>query len=198
MTGLLGAGFAALTLGQIAPVERVPTSGVAKRIVAGALRQAREGTVYTPGYFRIGYPDGDLDRNHGVCTDVVIRALRAGGYDLQSLIHEDMKRRFRSYPRREARPDANIDHRRCPNQAWFFRRYGRILPNRVERSTLGEWRPGDVVYWKLPNGLDHAGVLSDRLDSKGIPYVVHNLGRCTEEDVLTTWRIVGHYRYPIR
>ena len=168
----------------------LPVTGTAAKIVEGALVQAREAAAYTTGYVRLTYPNGDLPRGQGVCTDVVVRALRHAGYDLQRLIHEDMKAHFASYPRREARPDSNIDHRRCPNQAWFFRRYGRTL------STLGDWKPGDIVYWKLPSGLDHTGVLSNRLNSKGEPYVVHNLGHCAEEDVLKTWRIVGHYRYP--
>ena len=170
--------------------DRLPVSGVAARIVEGARIQAREAAAYTTGYVRLPYPNGDLPRDKGVCTDVVVRALRHAGYDLQRLIHEDMKARFASYPRREARPDANIDHRRCPNQAWFFRRYGRTL------DLKGGWRPGDVVYWKLPSGLDHTGVLSSRTNAKGEPFVVHNLGRCAEEDVLRAWRIVGHYRYP--
>ena len=177
---------------------RIPTSGAPRRIVEGALRQAREAATYDPEYVRMGYPGGDLDRHRGACTDVVVRALRAAGYDLQRLIHEDMRTRFRSYPRREARPDPNIDHRRCPNQAWFFRRYGRTLPTAVGPATLAQWRPGDLVYWKLPNGLDHTGVLSDRIDSRGVPFVVHNLARCVEEDVLTRWKVVGHYRYPGR
>lgn len=169
---------------------RQAVAGPAGKIVEGALIQAREGAAYTTGYFRIPYPNGDLARGKGVCTDVVVRALRHAGYDLQRLIHEDMRANFATYPRREARPDPNIDHRRCPNQAWFFRRHGRTLP------TTEDWRPGDVVYWKLDGGLDHTGVLSNRLNAKGLPYVVHNLGRCAEEDVLARWRIVGHYRYP--
>lgn len=169
----------------------------AQKIVEGAKIQAREGAAYTTGYFRIGYPNGDLDRDEGVCTDVVIRALRHAGYDLQKLIHEDMRTRFASYPRRERRPDSNIDHRRCPNQIWFFKSYGKTLTNKVDATTLKHWKPGDIVYWKLTgSNLDHTGVLSDKTNAHGEPYVIHNLGRCAEEDVLTSWKIVGHYRYP--
>ena len=182
-----------VALGLIVSAQpRVPLTGAPARIVAGALVQVREGAAYTTGYVRLAYPNGDLPRSQGVCTDVVVRALRAAGYDLQRLVHEDMRIRFATYPRREARPDANIDHRRCPNQAWFFRRHGRTLP--LDRG----WQPGDIVYWKLPNGLDHTGVLSDRLNARGLPYVVHNISRCAEEDVLTAWKVVGHYRYPAR
>jgi len=169
----------------------------AQKIVEGAKIQAREAAAYTTGYFRIGYPNGDIDRSKGVCTDVVIRALRHAGYDLQKLIHEDMRVRFDTYPRRERSPDSNIDHRRCPNQVWFFKKYGKTLTNKVEPATLKHWQAGDIVYWKLTgSNLDHTGILSDRKNARGEPYVIHNLGRCAEEDVLTSWKIVGHYRYP--
>ena len=176
--------------------HRPTSTGVASKIVEGAKIQAREAASYTVGYFRIGYPNGDLPRNQGVCTDVVIRSLRHAGYDIQKLIHEDMRRRFATYPRREKKPDSNIDHRRCPNQVWFFKTYGKTLTNKVSPETLKHWKPGDFVYWKLDSGLDHTGVLTDRLNSKGEPYVIHNLGVCAEEDVLTRWKIVGHFRYP--
>ncbi|RYG24118.1 DUF1287 domain-containing protein [bacterium] len=176
-----------------------PTTAVAKppnKIVEGALMQAREGADYTTGYFKIPYPGGDIERSKGVCTDVVIRSLRHAGYDLQKLIHEDMRQNFRRYPRRESRPDSNIDHRRCPNQMAFFRRFGRTLTNVVSPQSLQHWRPGDIVYWKLPNGLDHTGVLTHNVNARGEPLVVHNIGRCMEEDVLTKWKIVGHFCYP--
>lgn len=182
--------FALLAAPSLAPV------GAAEKILAGAKIQAREGAMYTVGYFKIGYPNGDLPRDQGVCTDVVIRSLRRAGFDLQKLIHEDMKTRFKTYPRREKRPDSNIDHRRCPNQIWFFKTYGKTLTTTVKSQTLSQWKPGDIVYWKLDNGLDHTGIVSDRLNAKGEPYVIHNISQCKEEDVLTTWKIVGHYRYP--
>jgi hypothetical protein len=168
------------------------------KVVEGALIQATEGAVYTTGYYKIPYPNGDIDRSKGVCTDVVVRALRHAGYDLQKLVHEDMRRNFRHYPRREAAPDSNIDHRRCPNQAFFFGRFGRRLTTEVSPRSLNQWRPGDFVYWKLPSGLDHTGVLTNHLNAKGEPLVVHNIGQCREEDVLTKWTIVGHYRYPAK
>jgi len=177
----------------VTQVSRVPVHGIAGRIVDGALIQARESASYTTGYFRMGYPNGDIDRSKGVCTDVVIRSLRNAGIDLQALIHRDMKNRFSTYPRREKGPDSNIDHRRCPNQIWFFRSYGKTLGIKANPEI---WRPGDIVYWKLDSGLDHTGVLTNRIDPQGFPWVVHNLGRCAEEDVLTKWKIVGHYRYP--
>ena len=175
---------------------QAPAGSSAMKILEGAKIQVREGAAYTTGYYRIRYPNGDLPRNQGVCTDVVIRALRHAGYDLQKLVHEDMGRRFKNYPRRERNPDSNIDHRRCTNQAWFFNSYGRILTNQVSPVTIRHWKPGDVVFWKLDSGLDHVGIVSDRRNSRGEPFAIHNLGRCAEEDVLTSWKIVGHYRYP--
>ena len=206
----IGGGIAALSvLLAVAVYSRTatashPTSdpppphlpGRAAKIVAAARAQVGEGAVYTVGYFHIGYPNGDLPRSQGVCTDVVIRALRGAGYDLQKLIHEDISRHFESYPRREAHPDSNIDHRRVPNQIHFFKRFGTALTKSVDASHRSEWRPGDLVYWKLPSGLDHAGVLSDRLGASGLPMVIHNLAVCREEDVLGAWTIQGHFRFP--
>jgi uncharacterized protein len=179
-------------LSCIANVVFAATPG--EKIVAAARSQS--GTRYQGGYVKIGYPNGDVPSNIGVCTDVVIRALRGAGYDLQKLIHEDMRRNFRSYPRREARPDSNIDHRRVPNQMHFFGKFGKKLTTKVDARSLREWQPGDFIYWKLDNGLDHTGVVSDRKNRQGIPLVIHNLGTCAEEDVLTSWKITGHYRYP--
>ena len=180
------------------PPSRAPSppAGPAAKIVAAAHTEAKESAVYTVGYFRIAYPNGDLPRSQGVCTDVVIRALRGAGYDLQKLIHEDVVKHFRSYPRRETHPDSNIDHRRVPNQMHFFSRFGQTLTKKTDASHLKEWQPGDLVYWKLPSGLDHAGVLSDRLGPTGLPMVIHNLQVCREEDVLAAWTIQGHFRYP--
>lgn len=176
--------------------NRLPTSAVAAKIVAAAHREVEDGALYTPGYIRIPYPNGDLPRDRGVCTDVVIRALRGAGYDLQKLIHEDVVRHFKAYPRREEHPDTNIDHRRVPNQMFFYRRFGLSLTTKTDTANRGEWRPGDIVYWKLDNGLDHAGIVSDTLGPSGLPMVIHNLEKCREEDVLGSWRIQGHFRFP--
>ena len=180
---------------QHLPLQGVQ-AGPAAKIVAAAHAEAVEGAAYTEGYFQIPYPNGDLPRNQGVCTDVVIRALRGAGYDLQRLIHEDMARHFKAYPRREAHPDANIDHRRVPNQMFFFRRFGKTLTKSTDGAHRSEWQPGDTVYWELPNGIDHAGIVSDRNGPSGMPMVIHNLAKCCEEDVLRAWPVQGHYRFP--
>jgi uncharacterized protein YijF (DUF1287 family) len=170
----------------------------ARRIVTAA--RAQVGTSYDASYVRLDYPGGDVPRDRGACTDVIVRALRAVGHDLQRLIHEDAKRDLRQYPRIQSsgRIDRNIDHRRVPNQNRFFQRYGKTLTRVVTPSTRKHWQPGDIVTWKFDNGLDHTGIISDRLNARGWPLVIHNLGGCAEEDVLTKWKITGHFRYPSR
>lgn len=182
-----------------AGVRRVaPRDATAARIVADAQRQI--GTRYNAAYRVIAYPNGDVPPGEGACTDVVVRALRAAGFDLQKLLHEDMTRRFALYPRQWglAHPDKNIDHRRVPNQMRFFARFGRVLSTRVEAATLASWQPGDVVCWEMQNGQLHTGVLSDGVNSAGVPLVIHNGWMCVEDDTLTRWKIIGHYRFPKR
>lgn len=157
------------------------------RIVASARRQLRTPSTYKAGYARIRYPNGDIDPSQGVCTDVVVRALRPLGIDLQSEIFKDAGKFPRAYPRIHGR-DPNIDHRRVPNQATYIMRHGWKLTN--DR----DFEPGDFVWWKLKNGLDHIGVVTDTLGSSGWPTVIHNIRQTAEEDVLTKWTIIGHYR----
>jgi uncharacterized protein YijF (DUF1287 family) len=165
-------------------------------IVESALKQADEAASYDPSYVKLQYPGGDVAPERGVCTDVAIRALRAAGYDLQKLIHEDMKLHFSRYPRRGKKPDANIDHRRVPNQAAFYSAFGKVLTKSIAGKDLSQWKPGDLVWWKFENGIDHMGIIVDGVGKSGLPMCVHNLGPCAREDVLGTWRIIGHYRYP--
>lgn len=151
---------------------------------------------YDPAYTSLRYPNGDVPMDRGVCTDVVIRALRASGVDLQKNVHEDMRQNFRAYPSKWGlkRPDPNIDHRRVPNLQTYFRRRGKSLPVTQKGS---DYLPGDIVSWKLPNGLDHIGVVSDAtVAGQNRHAVVHNIGRGAEqEDILFAWKITGHYRY---
>ncbi|HHY37856.1 MAG TPA: DUF1287 domain-containing protein [Clostridia bacterium] len=182
------------------PVERIPEEqrGVAEWIVIGAREEVKRGTIYDASYRAIGYPGGDVPLGRGACTDVVVRAFRKAGIDLQVLIHEDMKEHFDIYPQLwgMSGPDPNIDHRRVPNQMKFFERNGRTLTLSTAPEDLDEWRWGDVVYWRFPNGLLHCGVVSDRTGRSGLPLVIHNAGMASEEDCLTRWEIIGHFRYP--
>lgn len=176
--------------------QYAPTATRAQRIVAAARTQV--GDLYDASYVSLSYPNGDVPRGRGACTDVIVHALRAVGYDLQKRIHEDKKQRPRAYRAkwRSVRADTNIDHRRVPNQAVFLRRYGKTLSNAVISSTRNQWQAGDIVQWKFDNGLDHIGIVSDKTNAQGWPLVIHNVGGCAENDVLTAWKIVGHYRFP--
>jgi uncharacterized protein YijF (DUF1287 family) len=171
----------------------------AAKIVAAA--RAQVGTVYDQGYYSLSYPGGDVPKGRGACTDVIIRALRATGRDLQKLIHEDMQRNFALYPSRKrwglTRTDKNIDHRRVPNQMVFFRRFGRELTKDTSAKNRAAWQPGDIICWDLNgNQMTHTGIVSDKKNSQGQPLVIHNISGCREEDALTAWKIIGHFRYP--
>ena len=132
----------------------------------------------------------------GVCTDLVVRAFRGTGVDLQKLVHEDMAASFASYPRLWGanRPDPNIDHRRVPNLMVFFQRRGQWLPTGTAGTDAASWQPGDVVFWDLPGGLKHCGIVSDRRGTSGRPLVVHNIGTAAEEDCRARWPVIGHGR----
>ena len=160
-----------------------------------ARRQIGVTLSYDPAYTRISYPGGDVPESRGVCTDVVIRALRIHGIDLQRRVHEDMRAHFQKYPQKWGLrgPDRNIDHRRVPNLQTWFTREGWSVPvgNRAE-----DYRAGDLVTWMLPGNLPHIGIVSDRKTMvKGTPLIIHNIGRgAREEDILFDHRITGHYR----
>jgi uncharacterized protein YijF (DUF1287 family) len=162
------------------------------RIVVAARSQVGVTTRYVPDYRVIAYPNGVVPIKEGVCTDVVIRALRTAlGIDLQRLVHEDMAAHFSSYPTiwQRKSPDSNIDHRRVQNLRVFFRRRGWELP------AHSPYLPGDFVTCTLPGNHDHIMVVSDRNSSGGRPLVVHNIGSgAREEDCLTLFHVTGHYR----
>lgn len=165
-------------------------------LVAAARQQVGVTLGYDPRYRRLAYPGGDVPLETGVCSDVVIRALRPQGLDLQVALHQDMRQHFRAYPRSwgAPRPDSSIDHRRVPNLMTWFRRQGMALP--VSREA-GAYRPGDVVTWNLGRGQTHIGLVSDRTGVDGVPLILHNIGRGTrEEDLLFRFEITGHYRFP--
>lgn len=151
---------------------------------------------YVPDYVRIPYPGGDVPAGTGVCTDVVIRAYRKLGIDLQKEVHVDMKANFSVYPKSWGlkTPDTNIDHRRVPNLMKFFSRHGKVLPISDKNE---DYSPGDIVCWQLSGGQTHIGVVVDRKTLFGGRYkVVHNIGYGQVlEDCLFSYKIIGHYRY---
>ncbi len=168
----------------------------ADKLVLAARQQVGVTLTYDPAYRRLSYPDGDVPLNTGVCTDVVIRALRQQGLDLQQAVHQDMRANFRLYPQNWglSRPDSNIDHRRVPNLMTWFKRQGWALP--LGQDAEGYY-PGDIVTWDLGGGLTHIGIISDRQAGGDVPLVLHNIGRGTqEEDILFNFKITGHYRIP--
>ena len=166
-------------------------------ILEAARAQVGVTVTYDGSYKKLTYPGGDVPVDRGVCTDVLIRAYRKAGMDLQVLVHEDMTRAFGAYPHLWGlrRPDSNIDHRRVQNLKVFFSRKGKTLP---VSASAGDYLPGDIVVWRLPSGLPHIGLVSSRLaPGTGRPLVIHNIGRGTqEEDILFAYAIAGHYRYP--
>jgi len=168
-------------------------------LVLAARLQTRSPVIYDGSYTRLAYPMGDVPADRGVCTDVIIRAYRALGIDLQVLVHEDMRTDFSAYPRNWglSRSDTNIDHRRVPNLQKFLERAGAKKP--ISQSPAS-YLPGDLVTWMLPGNLPHIGVVSDRRSAdSGRPLVIHNIGAGPkEEDMLFAHPITGHYRYRVQ
>jgi len=166
------------------------------RVIAAAVAQTKSAVRYDGSYRRIAYPGGDVPANIGVCTDVIIRAYRAIGIDLQRLVHEDMSAAFASYPQLwgSRRPDPNIDHRRVPNLQAFLRRRGASLPIPTSPHSIA---PGDLVTWMLPGNLPHIGMAIDRRSMDGERLlIVHNIGLGPRiEDALFQFPITGHFRF---
>lgn len=165
-----------------------------EQVVKSARGQIGLTKSYDPEYRKLDYPGGDVPINVGVCSDVIIRALREQGIDLQKEVHEDMKRDFAAYPQKWglSKPDSNIDHRRVPNLMTYFRRRGYALPL---SQTVENFSAGDIVAWNLGKGVTHIGIVSDRTGKTGAPLVIHNIGNgAAEEDILFSYRMIGHYR----
>ena len=156
-----------------------------------------ESIVYTPDYVSIKYPNGDVPPKTGVCSDVVIRAYRKLGIDLQKEVHENLKANFSLYPNLKKwglkKPDTNIDHRRVPNLEVFFTRKGKKL----EVSTNpNDYKTGEIVTWMINGKLPHIGIVTHKKSHNGNLMIVHNVGGGQVlEDCLFSWEIVGHFRY---
>jgi len=166
------------------------------RLVRAALERTRHEVRYDGRYIVIPYPGGDVPDDIGVCTDVVIRAYRGVGIDLQRDVHESMLTHPGAYPNRwgQAKPDPSIDHRRVPNLQALFALHGEALPV-TQRGE--DYAPGDLVTWVVSERLPHIGIVVDRRSEDGErPLIVHNIGRGPKlEDMLFSYPITGHYRY---
>ena len=167
-----------------------------QRLSQAAVSLTRQHVQYDPRYFSIPYPNGDVPPGKGVCTDVVIRAYRALGIDLQKEVHEDMKQHFGEYPKLWGLrgTDTNIDHRRVPNLMTYFSRKGEVKPISSQPT---DYTPGDIVCWNLGGAITHIGLVVDRKSPDGMRYlIVHNIGGGQViADCLFTYNIIGHYRY---
>ena len=163
------------------------------QIVQSARNQIGKTLHYDPAYTKLTYPMGDVPISKGVCTDVIIRALRDPNIDLQALVHQDMSQNFSVYPKRWGltQPDTNIDHRRVPNLMTYFTRQGWAVQDT-------NYQAGDIVTWELKGNRPHIGIVSDRKIGDR-PLIIHNIGSGTcENDILYRYTITGHYRLPVR
>ncbi|MCB1527295.1 MAG: DUF1287 domain-containing protein [Hyphomicrobiaceae bacterium] len=160
--------------------------GFGERLAAAARNQTWVPVIYDPAYRKIDYPGGDVPWYLGVCTDVVVRAYRTLGIDLQVLVHKA----------RVGSGDTNIDHRRVPVLRRYFQRFARSLPTSQQPDA---YAPGDIVTYHLPDGRyskTHIAIVSDRKNGSGTPLIIHNRGwGVSEEDWLFSEKITGHYRF---
>lgn len=175
--------------------KRLEMDAHSAKIVHAAQWQLGKTVTYDRAYVRLDYPGGDLPIETGVCTDVVIRAMRkAWSKDLQQLVHEDMKTSFSKYPRiwglKSA--DKNIDHRRVPNLQTYFSRQGWSLPITKKPE---DYKPGDLVTCTVGGNRPHIMVVSDRVNDDGEPLCIHNIGGgVVENAALFVFPLTGHYR----
>lgn len=166
------------------------------KLSSSAIELTKQDVIYDPSYFSISYPNGDVPKGKGVCTDVVIRAYRNLNIDLQKEVHEDMKANFSKYPKNWglSHTDKNIDHRRVPNLMVFFKRHGQVKTISNEAT---DYESGDIVCWNLGGGTTHIGLVVDKKSSDGERnLIVHNIGSGQVlADCLFNYKIIGHYRY---
>lgn len=170
----------------------------AEKLSNAAISIIDKDIVYTPDYVSIKYPNGDVPAKTGVCTDVIIRAYRKLGIDLQKEVHEDMKANFSKYPKTWGltKTDTNIDHRRVPNLEVFFERKGEKL--KVTKNA-SDYKTGELVTWMINGKLPHIGIVTHLKSEDGKQnLIVHNVGGGQVlQDCLFSYEIVGHYRYMI-
>ena len=141
---------------------------------------------YKSKYYGTGYPDD----NYGVCTDVVAFALKDAGYDLRELVNEDIKNNPEKYNIKVR--DKNIDYRRVRNLLTYLE--GNSINLTTDIKDIVKWQGGDIVVFST-----HIGIVSDKRNRKGIPYVIHHerpYQEEYEEDILSSRKndIKGHFR----
>jgi len=180
---------------SVAAIENPAT--FEEKLSNAAISIIDETVQYDPSYIGIKYPNGDVPKNKGVCTDVVIRTYRKLGIDLQKEVHEDLKANFSSYPNLKKwglkKPDTNIDHRRVPNLEVFFERKGKKLE---VSNNPNDYKTGEIVTWMINGKLPHIGIITHKKSIDGNPMIVHNVGGGqVAEDCLFSWEIVGHFKY---
>lgn len=167
-----------------------------ERLADSSITLTKQKVTYDPTYFLIPYPNGDVPSDKGVCTDVVIRAYRKIGIDLQKKVHDDMSSNFSVYPKLWGLKgtDKNIDHRRVPNLMTFFKRQG---AEKSITTTAKDYQPGDIVCWNLGGSVTHIGIVSTKKSVDGNRYlIIHNIGAGQVlEDCLFDFKIIGHFRY---
>jgi uncharacterized protein len=175
--------------------ETAIANPIARKLVAGGVAQTSVTKSYDPAYINLAYPGGDVPASTGVCTDVIIRAYRQIGIDLQKLVHEDMSRNFAAYPKLWGlkQPDKNIDHRRVANLMTFLQRRGATLP---VSNNSADYLPGDLVTYDLGPEIGlHIAIVTNVRGSNGYQ-MVHNACCGTKVETLpSNWKINGHYRY---
>ncbi len=188
--------IAFLILFTLAAFRVTAQSDFASKLSDAAIALTRDNVTYDPQYFSISYPNGDVPADRGVCTDVVIRAYRKLGIDLQKEVHEDMQANFSLYPKNWSlkKTDKNIDHRRVPNLTTYFSRYGKV---KTTSALAADYAVGDIVAWNLGGAITHIGIVVNKKSPDGKRYlVVHNIGSGQViEDVLFAYTIIGHYSY---
>lgn len=169
-----------------------------EKLSDAAITLTNDDVSYDPSYVSIKYPNGDVPKNKGVCTDVVIRAYRKLGIDLQKEVHQDIKGHFSDYPILKIwglkKPDTNIDHRRVPNLEVFFTRKGKKL---TVSKNPNDYKTGEIVTWMINNKLPHIGIITNKKSpDRKRPMIVHNVGGGQVlEDCLFSYKIVGHFKY---
>ena len=163
-------------------------------IVNSARKEAEQKTTYVDAYYVGGYPpDGE-----GVCTDVIWRGFKGIDVSIKDLIDNDIKQNMAEYKGINGKPDPNIDFRRVVNQDVFFKKNCISLTTEFkvdDINNLKEWQPGDIIVFI--EGYEHIGIISDKRDEEGIPYVIHNSHPSASEAKLSWFHnpIHGHYRW---